>query len=123
MGTVDRRGFGDEAEGAAARYLEAQGYTLVERNYQCRQGELDIIAERGSLLCFVEVRMRSTAAWGDPSHTVSFAKQRRVVKAAVRYLHEQRVRDRDIRFDVISVLGRGPSAKVEHIPNAFDAGM
>ena len=123
MGCVDRRGFGDEAEGAAARHLEALGYTLLDRNYQCRQGELDIVAEHDGCLCFVEVRMRSTAAWGDPSHTVSFAKQRRVVKAALRYLHEHRVRERAIRFDVISVLGRGAAAKVEHIPNAFDAGM
>ena len=123
MGLVDRRGFGDEAESAAVRHLESQGYRVLDRNYLCRQGELDIVAEQGELLCFVEVRMRSTAAWGDPSHTVSGAKQRRVVKAALRYLFERRVHDRAIRFDVISVLGRGPKAKVEHIPNAFDAGM
>ena len=67
--------------------------------------------------------MRSTAVWGDPSHTVSFAKQRRVVKAALHYLLVNRLKDRMIRFDVISVVGRGERATVEHLPGAFDAGM
>ncbi|MHB8875457.1 MAG: YraN family protein [Myxococcaceae bacterium] len=123
MGEVDRRAYGDEAENAAVRHLEAQGYQVRARNYTCRQGELDIVAEHRDILCFVEVRMRSTAAWGDPSHTVSFGKQRRVVKAALRYLFENRLHGKAVRFDVISVLGRGPTAKVEHIPDAFDAGQ
>lgn len=122
-GAVDRKGYGDEGEEAAVRFLEGQGYRVLARNYSCRHGELDVVAERGDTLCFVEVRMRSTAVWGDPSHTVSFAKQRRVVKAALHYLLTQRLRDRMIRFDVISVVGRGERATVEHLPGAFDAGM
>lgn len=123
MGGVDRRGFGNEAEEAAVRHLTQAGYRVLARNYQCRQGELDIVADKDEVLCFVEVRMRSTAAWGDPAHTVSGAKQRRVVKAALRYLFEHRIHDRAVRFDVVSVLGRGEAARVEHIPDAFDAGM
>lgn len=122
-GAVDRRGFGNEAEEVAVRHLEAQGYRVRARNYGCRLGELDVVAERGELLCFVEVRMRSSAVWGDPAHTVSFAKQRRVVKAALHYLLVHGLRDRMIRFDVISVVGRGERATVEHLPGAFDAGM
>jgi len=75
------------------------------------------------VVCFVEVRMRSTDAWGDPALTVSFAKQRRVVKAALRYLFRHDLSDRMVRFDVISVVGQGPAAQLEHIPAAFDAGM
>ena len=117
-----RKQCGDEGEALAVRFLEAQGYRVRARNWACRQGELDVVAERGDTVCFVEVRMRSTAVWGDPSHTVSFAKQRKVVKAAMHYLLAHGVRDRVLRFDVISVVGRGERATVEHLPGAFDAG-
>ncbi len=120
---VDRRGYGNEAESEVVRFLEARGYRVRARNFSCRYGELDVVAEHGDTVCFVEVRMRSTAVWGDPSHTVSFAKQRKVVKAALHYLLTQKLRDRMIRFDVISVVGRGERATVEHLPGAFDAGM
>lgn len=118
-----RRAFGGEAEEVAVGYLERQGYRILARNFLCPYGELDVVAEQGETLCFVEVRMRSHAAWGDPSQTVSGRKQRRVVKAALHYLFQQRRSDWAIRFDVVSVLGRGEKAQVEHIPDAFDAGM
>lgn len=118
-----RREYGDAAESAAVALLEADGWRVLARNWTCRYGELDIVAERGDTVCFVEVRMRSTAVWGDPSHTVSFAKQRRVVKAALHYLFAHDLSGRMMRFDVISVVGRGERATVEHIPGAFDAGM
>jgi len=114
---------GLEAEELAARFLEARGWRIRARNWPCRYGELDVVAEREGIVCFVEVRMRSSAVWGDPAHTVSFAKQRRVVKAALHYLYAHELRGRMMRFDVISVVGRGTSAVVEHIPGAFDAGM
>ncbi|MGQ0506769.1 MAG: YraN family protein [Myxococcaceae bacterium] len=118
-----RRMLGDAAEDAAVEYLTRQGYRIRARNFLCRYGELDIVAQRGDICCFVEVRMRSTAAWGDPSQTVSFGKQRRVVKAALHYLFRHDLHDFALRFDVISVVGHGRDAKVDHIPNAFDAGM
>lgn len=120
---VDRRGYGNEAEEAVVRFLAARGYRIRARNFRCQYGELDIVAELADTVCFVEVRMRSTAVWGDPSHTVSFAKQRRVVKAALHYLFAYDLRDKMMRFDVVSVVGHGEKATVEHIPNAFDAGM
>ncbi len=126
MGRVEpgqRRGYGDAAEEAAVHFLEAQGWRVLARNWTCRYGELDVVAERGDTVCFVEVRMRSSAVWGDPANTVSFAKQRRVVKAALHYLFAYDLSGRMIRFDVISVVGRGERATVEHIPAAFDAGM
>ncbi len=123
MGRGVRREFGDEAESVAVRYLEARGWVVRARNWPCRYGELDVVAEREDTVCFVEVRMRSSAVWGDPAHTVSFAKQRRVVKAALHYLFAHDLRGRMMRFDVISVVGRGERATVEHIPGAFDAGM
>jgi putative endonuclease len=120
---VDRRGYGEAGEAAAVAYLEAQGYGIRARNFLCRYGELDVVAEKGEVLAFVEVRMRSSAVWGDPAHTVSRAKQRRVVKAALHYLFRYGLQGRMVRFDVVSVVGRGERASVEHIPAAFDAGM
>lgn len=119
----ERRGRGDEAEQTAAQFLEAAGYRIRARNFLARGGELDIVAEKDETLCFVEVRMRSSAVWGDPSQTITHAKQQKVVRAAMQFVAKTGQHDRQLRFDVISVVGRGPGQHVEHIPNAFDAGM
>ena len=119
---MDRRAYGGEAESLAIEHLQRQGYRIRDRNVGYRRGELDVVAEKGELLVIVEVRMKSTAAMGDPSETVMFQKQRRVVLATMKYLQEERL-ERDVRFDVIAVVGKGPKASVEHIENAFDAGF
>src|SRR5262249_58019762 len=77
MGVVDRSKLGGYAEDQCAAYLERAGYQVRERNWLVREGELDIVAERGETLCFVEVRMRTSAVFGDPSLTVTREKQRR----------------------------------------------
>jgi putative endonuclease len=123
MEIVDRRAFGGEAEDLAVRYLEQQGYTIRDRNVPCRVGELDIVAERDGIIVIVEVRMKTSGEWGDPSETVIGEKQRRVVKATLYYLQGERLTDVAVRFDVISVVGRGKRAVVEHIIDAFDAGF
>lgn len=119
----DRQRSGERGEALAAAHLSAQGYRIRARNFRCRQGELDLVAERDGVLCFVEVRMRATAEHGDPAHTISRSKQRKVVRAALVYLSQERICDRMLRFDVISIVGRGAAAEVEHLPGAFDAGM
>lgn len=118
---VNRKQFGDLGESLVAEQLVRAGYRIRDRNVQCRRGELDIVAERGALLCFVEVRMRSTSVWGDPSLTVSREKQRKVIYSAMEYLQRHRLSGRLIRFDVASVVGRGRAGVVELIPNAFEA--
>jgi len=123
MGEVDRSRLGSEAEEQCAAWLERAGYRIRERNWLVREGELDIVAERDEFLCFVEVRMRTSAVFGDPSLTVTWEKQRRVVRAALRYLQRRPAPRRMIRFDVMTVLGRGAAAVIEHLPGAFDAGM
>lgn len=120
---MDRRGLGVEGEEAAVQFLKERGYLIRDRNVYCRYGELDVVAELNELLCFVEVRTRTTNRFGGPALTVMSSKQSRVIKAAIEYLQRMRVRDRMIRFDVISVVGRGSERRIEHIPNAFDAGM
>ena len=109
-------------EEAAADLLRSGGYRIVARNHRCPRGEVDLIAERGELLVFVEVRTRATAAFGRPEETVSAAKQRRVVAAARDYLARRRGPQRGVRFDVVAVIdgARGPT--LQHFENAFDAG-
>ena len=123
MGEVDRSRLGSEAEEQCVARLERAGYRICERNWLVREGELDIVAERDEFLCFVEVRMRTSALFGEPSLTVTREKQWRVVRAALRYLQRRPPSRRMIRFDVMTVLGRGRNAVIEHLPGAFDAGM
>ncbi|HWS14676.1 MAG TPA: YraN family protein, partial [Candidatus Methylomirabilis sp.] len=77
-----RRAQGDAAEERACRHLEGVGFTIGDRNYRARGGEIDIVARKGDLLVFVEVRSREDAAFGTPEETVTPAKRRRIVAAA-----------------------------------------
>lgn len=117
--STDRRALGDRAEALAAERYAAAGYTIEARNWSCRGGELDIVAARGPLVVFVEVRAHSTDYLPSPVLTVSPAKQRRVATAADRYLAARPAVARDIRFDVVGVRfgRRGP--RVEVVENAF----
>ncbi|HTO97450.1 MAG TPA: YraN family protein [Myxococcales bacterium] len=107
-------------EEAAVKLLREGGYTIVGRNHRCPRGEIDVIAEKGDLLVFVEVRTRATSAFGGPEETVNARKQRRVIAAARDFLARRRGPPRAARFDVIAVVDgpRGPS--LTHFPNAFD---
>jgi putative endonuclease len=123
MAKTARRSSGDEAEQRVVELLEREGWLIRDRNMTYQLGELDVVAEKGDVLAFVEVRMRASSVWGDPSATVSRAKQRKVVLAAMQYVQQRRLHQRAIRFDVASVIGRGPDAQVELIPHAFEAGF
>jgi putative endonuclease len=114
---TSRQRLGDEGEALAARFLEAQGFRVVARNHRTRRGEVDLIAERGELLVFAEVRTRSSEAFGAPEETVDARKQARVVAAARDYLARRQGPERALRFDVLAVVG----AEVRHLPGAFDA--
>ncbi len=119
----ERKFYGNAAEQLVAEHLERHGYRVRDRNVHCRFGELDIVAERGLVLAFVEVRMRSSALWGEPSESVMRAKQRKVITAATEYCQRHRLFERVIRFDVASVLGRGRSGAVDYLEDAFEAGF
>ena len=116
-----RRVIGDEAEQLVVEHLTRHGWRVRDRNVLCRYGELDVVAERGKTLAFVEVRMRSTSLWGEPSESVLKKKQRRVVLAAAEYCQRARLFERVIRFDVASVVGRGKGGALEYIEGAFEA--
>lgn len=116
-----RRQLGDAGEEAAAELLRKGGYRIVARNHRCKRGEVDLIAERGELLVFVEVRTRATAAFGAPEETVDFRKRRRVVAAARDYLARWRGPERGVRFDVVAVVDGPAGPRLTHFENAFDA--
>ena len=92
----------------AAWYVRA-GYEVVARNWRSRQGELDVVAMKGRVLVFCEVKTRSSATFGEPFEAVTRAKQTRIRKLAARWLRERGpalgVRPARIRFDVVSILG------------------
>ena len=118
---MDRQDLGRFGEERAARWLRWRGYRILERNYRCRQGEIDIIASRGKYLCFVEVKLRKDKSHGEAREFVTPMKQRRVIAAAQLWLSEHET-DRQPRFDVIEVYApRGPegSVSVELIEDAF----
>ena len=110
---------GRYGEAVAADWLVAAGWTLLARNWRCPDGELDVIARDGRTIVFVEVKTRSSLAFGDPAEAVTPAKAARIRRLAVRWLAEQDVSG-DVRFDVVSVLrGDGSGPVVRHLPGAF----
>lgn len=114
------RGTGWDWERAAARALESAGYRILDRNFQARGGEIDIVAEDGAALCFVEVKGRRSVAFGGPAESVTAEKQRRLIRAARAWLARSRGPDRTCRFDVVcvsEVSGREP--EIEIIRDAF----
>ena len=119
--TAGRRALGQAGEAAAVAELGRLGFRILARNHACRRGEVDIVAQEGECLCFVEVRTRSRSGIG-PAETVDGAKQRRIVAAARDYLYRHPA-EAPIRFDVAAVT-RAPSGEleVELLRNAFDAG-
>jgi len=113
---------GSAAERAAASFLRERGYHVLERNFRCRGGEIDIVALDGSTLVFVEVKLRRTLARGAPIEAVTALKQTRVRRAAQTYLaFSGRVFER-IRFDVISVLRTSARTEITHLKAAFATG-
>ena len=118
---MDTRHLGQYGEEQAVHFLRRKGYRIVERNFRCRQGEIDIIARRRNILAFVEVKLRRDDRFAAAREFVTSAKQRRILAAASLYL-AQCGEDLQPRFDVIEVYApdgeRGPIT-INHLENAF----
>lgn len=117
---MDRRELGMRGEDAASSYLERIGMTIVERNWRCPAGEVDIVALDGESLVLCEVKTRSTIAKGSPEEAVTPTKQKRIGRIARAYLAHAAVAPCSVRFDVISImlLGEG-RALLRHHRAAF----
>lgn len=118
-----RKRTGDLGEEIASDYLTARRFSILERNFRCRGGEVDIIAREAGSKClvFVEVKTRKDLSYGVPQLAVTPFKQRQISKAALTWIAKNNQHDQNARFDVIAILldARGQH-KVEHIVNAFD---
>jgi len=103
----------------ACKFLKKDKYKILEKNYRCRQGEIDIIAEdRKGVLCFVEVKARSTEDFGLPIEAVTHFKQKRLLATAFIYLESKKIKSKDMRFDIVSV--DLVNEETEILKNAFD---
>ena len=122
-GPSGNRSTGELGEEVAANFLIARGYRILERNFRCKGGEVDIIARDpgDKSLVFIEVKARRGLSYGVPQLAVTSFKQRQISKAALTWLSKNRLHDTNARFDVIAILlHTGESHHVEHIQNAFD---
>jgi putative endonuclease len=114
------RGRGQTWERLAARRLEAEGYTILVRNFRARAGEIDFVADEKGVLCFVEVKGRSGPGFGSPAEAVTLEKQRRIFRAAEEYLSRDRRASRPCRFDVVSILEEEGRTDVVVLRGAFE---
>jgi putative endonuclease len=121
-GQDQRQIFGQEGERIAERYLSKKGYRLVERNYRCPVGEVDLIVLDRRVIVFVEVKTRRHERFGVPLESVHTRKQQKMIKAALWFLSDHKLHESDARFDVVGISFGGQEPVVEHVENAFDVG-
>jgi putative endonuclease len=111
---------GQYGERVAARRLEEAGLRVVDRNWRCAEGELDLVAADGEVLAFIEVKTRSSEDFGVPAEAVTTAKANRIRGLAQRWLAEHEHPYSELRFDICSVLAqRSGAALFEHMPGVF----
>ena len=110
--------YGRRSESKALQLLQSKGYRLVQKNYRCNCGEIDLIMQDGTTLVFIEVRSRSSQAYGGALESIDYGKQQKIIKTAVRYLYKHNIYDKvDVRFDLVCISGAHPP---ELITNAFE---
>ena len=119
--TLARQELGRLGEELAVSELARRGYAVTARRYRTRCGEIDIVAEHGGVLVFVEVKARADDEFGTAAEAVTPWKQRRLTRMANDYLTRERIVDRPCRFDVVTVMFDGAEPRIEVFENAFDA--
>jgi len=124
MPRSSRRELGAAGEAAAVAWLEAHGHQVLARNVRTRWGEIDVVAQVGSLVIFVEVKSRTTLAYGHPAEAIVTEKQRRLARLSAAWLQRRGLQHCPVRFDAIAVRvdANGAVLALEHIPDAFQAG-
>lgn len=112
----NKRETGSFYEKQVGLYLERKGYEILEYNYRCKNGEIDIIARKDSCIVFCEVKYRKGNDVNIPLEAISIQKQRKISKVALYYLTRHHLLDTECRFDAIGIAGE----KIVHIENAFE---
>ncbi len=116
----EKKELGRRGEEVALRFLKKKGYRIIEKNYVCKMGEMDIIAKEKDTLAFIEVKARTSREFGPPQLAVNDWKQRQLSKIALNYLKEKRLEDVKARFDVVAIFLGQKDEEIELIRNAFD---
>ena len=112
-------GLGLKGEEAAKRYLRKKGFKILDTNYQCRFGEIDIIAQKKETIVFCEVKTRSEGMLATPQESVDYFKQQTIIKTAQIWLQAKGIDDCPMRFDVLAIKMSATKAEIEHIENAI----
>ena len=118
--TQERIALGKKGEELAIAQLKALRYKILERNFKCSLGEIDVIARDKNTLVFVEVKTRATREFGGPAAAVHERKQRQLSKVALLYLNQKKLFNIPARFDVVAVELLPPFPHIEVIQNAFE---
>lgn len=107
-------------EKMAVRFLRSRGYNIFKNNYSCPLGEIDIVAEHGNCLVFVEVKTRTSERFGPPLSSITWQKERHIIRNCLFYLKRHSAMDRLWRIDVIGIMlsSEGKLETLEHVKNA-----
>lgn len=118
---MNRKTLGKFGERIAAERLATEGYHIRDRNWRVAEGELDIVAEHDDVIVFVEVKTRTSKAFGNPEESVTLQKQKRIVRAALAYLDAMQLTDADWRVDMVAVEcnPQGQVLRYDHYENAI----
>ena len=110
---------GTIGENLAVDYLEKKGYRILQRNYRFEHGEIDIVAEDGNVLVFVEVKARLSKEFGEPEDAVTPRKREKIRSTANGYLFENNIDEKECRFDVVAIDYQKNKTEIRHIEDAF----
>ena len=114
---TDKQDIGNFGEDAAAEYLKEKGYNVIQRNFRCKTGEIDIICVKDGCTVFVEVKTRKNSLYGSAAEFVNYSKQVKIKRAAMYFIKNA---DADMRFDIIEVYHKGGKiTEINHIEDAF----
>ena len=111
---------GEPGESLACSHLQEKGFEILDRNFRCRSGEVDVVARHGDSTVFVEVKERRGRSHGEGYEAVTFGKRRRLIRAARIYAATHGLSETPMRFDVVSVDWIGERAVIRHDQDAFD---
>ena len=121
--TEKRLKLGREGENAAEAYLKKKGYRIIEKNFRCKLGEIDIIADQDGVVVFIEVKARADHQYGHPFNAVTPTKQQKIIQVAQSFLAKHRLLEKPTKFDVVGLTADPKGAfKIELLENVFQAG-
>ena len=115
----ERHETGKIGEDIATKYLEQNGYEIIQRNFECKIGEIDIIAKDKDEIVFVEVKTRASALYGQPKDAVDKTKKKHIYKSAEFYIYIRHLENQPVRIDVVEVYKKQGKFKVHHIKSAI----